>query len=95
MIGKIIYMKRLQQLLILVIILGATSCYGLEPLEDSSRVYGMEADLGERTNLYQSHPEVVQQLMAQLESDIARGRSTAGSDQASDVKRIVLWKSKK
>ncbi len=56
------------------------------------QLYDMEADPGEGTNLYQSHPEVVQHLMAQLESDIARGRSTAGADQANDVDNIQLWK---
>ncbi|WPJ96407.1 hypothetical protein SH580_01660 [Coraliomargarita algicola] len=56
------------------------------------QLYDMEADPGERTNLYQSHPEVVQQLMAQLESDIARGRSTEGAYQANDVNNIQLWK---
>lgn len=58
------------------------------------QLYDMEADPGERTNLYQSHPEVVQQLMEQLESDIARGRSTEGADQTNDVDKILLWKGK-
>lgn len=56
------------------------------------QLYDLETDPGERTNLYQSHPEVVQQLMAQLESDIARGRSTVGPELNNDVKVIKLWK---
>ena len=48
----------------------------------------MEADPGERHNLYESHPEVFQRLLAQLESDVKRGRSTEGPDQKNDVERI-------
>ncbi|MFC5050621.1 arylsulfatase [Rubritalea spongiae] len=57
------------------------------------QLYDMEADPGETTNLYQSHPEVVQQLLEQLKSDIARGRSTAGPELKNDVDKIILWKS--
>ena len=57
------------------------------------QLYDMQADPGETSNLYESRPEVVQQLLEQLESDVARGRSTAGQDQKNDAK-IELWKSK-
>ena len=55
------------------------------PIEE---LYDMEADPGERHNLYESHPEVFQRLLAQLESDVKRGRSTEGPDQKNDVERI-------
>ena len=58
------------------------------------QLYDMEADPGETKNLYPSHPEVVQKLMTQLESDIARGRSNAGPDVKNDVDDIQLWKGK-
>ena len=54
----------------------------------------MEADPGETSNLYTSEPDVVATLLAQLESDVARGRSTAGADQKNDVP-VKIWKDKK
>ena len=59
----------------------------------AGQLYDMQSDPGETTNLYDSQPEVVQQLLEQLESDVARGRSTAGQDQKNDAP-IKLWKSK-
>ena len=59
----------------------------------AAQLYDMQSDPGETTNLYQSRPEVVQQLLEQLESDVARGRSTAGQDVKNDV-QIELWKTK-
>ena len=56
-----------------------------------AQLYDMEADPGEITNMYESRPEVVQRLLEQLKSDVARGRSTAGQDQTNDAK-IKLWK---
>lgn len=44
-----------------------------------AQLYDMEADPGETTNLYASHPEVAQRLLAQLEADIFNGRSTEGA----------------
>ncbi|MDP4626187.1 MAG: arylsulfatase [Akkermansiaceae bacterium] len=65
-------------------------------IEDAPRgqLYDLEADPGEQNNLYQTNPEVVEQLMAQLKEDIANGRSTAGSKQENDipVDQIELWK---
>ena len=54
----------------------------------------MEADPGETSNLYTSEPDVVATLLAQLESDVARGRSTDGADQKNDVP-VKIWKDKK
>lgn len=58
-----------------------------------AQLYDLEKDSGETTNLYKSHPEVSQRLLKQLESDVARGRSTAGPDLKNDVDNINLWKS--
>ena len=62
--------------------------------ETAGQLYDMETDPGETTNLYTSEPEVVSTLLAQLESDVARGRSTAGADQKNDVP-VKIWKDKK
>ncbi|MCM2369580.1 sulfatase family protein [Aporhodopirellula aestuarii] len=50
-----------------------------------AQLYDMEADPGEQNNLYSSHPEVVDQLLAQLKSDVNRGRSTDGPERSNDV----------
>lgn len=57
------------------------------------QLYNMEDDIGETTNLYTEKPEVVSELLALLEADVARGRSTEGADSENDVEGIVLWKS--
>ncbi|VGO13147.1 Arylsulfatase [Pontiella desulfatans] len=61
-----------------------------EQMTDDSpaQLYDMEADPGEQNNLYKSHPEVAERLLAQLESDVTRGRSTAGPDQGNDIASI-------
>ena len=58
------------------------------------QLYDMEADPGERENLYEQKSEVVAKLMAQLKEDVANGRSTAGPKQENDlpVDQIKLWK---
>ena len=58
-----------------------------------AQLYDMEADPGETTNLYESHPEVATKLLAQFESDVERGRSTAGTPTKNDSDKIRLWKS--
>lgn len=60
-----------------------------------AQLYDMEADPGETTNLYASKPEIAAKLLAQLTSDIERGRSTEGSPAKNDIDKIDLWKSKK
>lgn len=52
------------------------------------QLYDLEADPGEKNNLYTAHPEVVERLFAQLESDVQRGRSTDGPKLSNDVKKI-------
>lgn len=60
-----------------------------------AQLYDMEQDPGETTNLYADRPEIVETLLAQLKSDVARGRSTEGMDTMNDIDDIVLWKSGK
>lgn len=58
-----------------------------------AQLYDLQSDPAEATNLYQQHPEVAERLLAQLKSDVNRGRSTEGADSPNDVSGIVLWKS--
>jgi arylsulfatase A len=58
-----------------------------------AQLYDLAADPGEKNNLYTSQPEVVQQMLSQLTSDVTSGRSTEGVSSKNDVKEIVLWKS--
>jgi arylsulfatase A-like enzyme len=67
----------------------------VKPGAPIAQLYDMENDIGETTNLYDSNPEVVAQLLKLMEADIERGRSTAGSDSQNDVAKIKLWKSGK
>ncbi|MBK1825545.1 sulfatase family protein [Haloferula rosea] len=60
-----------------------------------AQLYDLEADPGETKNLYESHPEVAERLLKQLESDVSRGRSTDGAAAKNDVAEIELWKSGK
>ena len=53
----------------------------------------METDIGEKQNLYLERPEIVERLLGLLRADVARGRSTEGSDSANDIEEILLWKS--
>jgi len=57
-----------------------------------AQLYDMEADPGERINLYAAHPEVAERLLKQLKSDVERGRSTTGPTAKNDTEDIVLWK---
>lgn len=49
------------------------------------QLYDIEADPAEKTNLFKMHPEVAKALLAQLQSDIDRGRSTEGPNLQNDV----------
>jgi len=59
-----------------------------------AQLYDMEADPGETRNLYESYPDVAAGLLEQLQSDVARGRSTGGAKAENDLKKINLWKTK-
>lgn len=65
----------------------------VEPGAPEAQLYDLTADPGEQNNLYEDRPEIVEKLMAHLESDVARGRSTDGEETENDVSGIELWKS--
>ena len=57
------------------------------------QLYDMSTDLGEKKNLYEEKPDMVASLLALLEKDIKRGRSTKGPKSKNDYNNIKLWKS--
>jgi arylsulfatase A-like enzyme len=59
----------------------------------AAQLFDLEADPGETTNLYASHPKVASRLLGLLENDVARGRSTAGPAARNDSSGVRLWKS--
>jgi arylsulfatase A-like enzyme len=60
---------------------------GLPPVQ----LYDMSKDIGEQTNEYNQHPEIVAQLTKLLEKYVADGRSTPGAPQTNDV-TVEIWK---
>jgi arylsulfatase A-like enzyme len=62
---------------------------GLPPVQ----LYDMAADLGEKANLQEKHPDVVERLTKLLEKFVADGRSTPGAPQKNDV-AVDVWKRK-
>ena len=58
-----------------------------------AQLYDMEEDPSEKNNLYLTHPEVAQRLLANLTADVQNGRSTDGPEAKNDVEDIILWKS--
>ena len=58
-----------------------------------AQLYDMEKDPGEKTNLYLERPEIANRLLANLTSDIERGRSTDGPTAKNDLSNIRIWKS--
>jgi arylsulfatase A-like enzyme len=59
----------------------------------AAQLYDMDIDPAETTNLYQSRPDVVKQLLNQLQADVFGGRSTPGTVSHNDIESINLWKS--
>jgi arylsulfatase A-like enzyme len=53
-------------------------CEGLPPVQ----LYDMSADVGERRNVQEQHPEVVAHLTALLTRYVREGRSTPGAPQS-------------
>ena len=49
------------------------------------QLYNMKQDPGEKNNVYQEHPEVVQELKQLLQKYIQDGRSTPGTVQKNDA----------
>lgn len=56
-----------------------------------AQLFDLEADLGERHNLYATHPEIVARLTAKLETLVTNGRSTPGEKATNDVP-VDIWK---
>jgi arylsulfatase A-like enzyme len=54
-----------------------------------AQLYDLAADPGETTNLVSTHPAEARALARLLETDVARGRSTAGPAQANDVPVVL------
>ena len=69
---------------------GAAAVKGLPPIQ----LYDMAKDVGERTNVYLEHPEVVAQLTKLLEKYVADGRTTPGAKQANDATIDITKRSK-
>lgn len=65
----------------------------LSPTDEEARklglpalqLYDMTADIGERVNVQEKHPDVVKRLTTLLEKCVAAGRSTPGIPQKNDV----------
>ncbi|MEP4079465.1 sulfatase family protein [Haloferula sp.] len=60
-----------------------------------AQLYDLEADPGERNNLYSKHPEVAEKLLAQLTDYVEAGATVEGKKSDNDVTEIKLWKSEK
>jgi arylsulfatase A-like enzyme len=57
------------------------------------QLFDLDADISEKTNVQDKHPEIVASLTMKLEDIVARGRSTPGERQANAVP-VDLWKKK-
>ena len=66
---------------------GSAEAKRLPPIQ----LYDMTKDVGERSNEYQAHPEIVARLTQLLKKYIADGRSTPGAPRKNDT-AIKLWK---
>jgi arylsulfatase A-like enzyme len=64
-------------------------CEGLPPIQ----LYDLDADIGEQRNVYDEHPEVVEELKALLTQYVVSGRSTPGKPQANvgGIEWPQLW----
>lgn len=60
-------------------------------VDTPAQLYDMNKDVGERTNVYTQHPEIVSHLTALLEKYVADGRSTSGRSLKNDV-TVDIWK---
>lgn len=60
-------------------------CEGLPPIQ----LYDLSVDIGEQDNVYDAHPEVVEELKALLTRYVEEGRSTPGARQ--ENVRGVSW----
>ena len=58
------------------------------------QLYDMRADVGERANVQDKHPDVVVRLTKLLEKYVADGRTTPGAPQKNS-REIDIWKAGK
>ena len=56
------------------------------------QLYDLEADPAETNNLFESQPEVVERLLAQLQQYVDQGRSNEGPKVPNDIANIKIWK---
>jgi hypothetical protein len=63
----------------------------LIPATRKIRLYDLNQDIGERRNLQEQHPEVVDRLVRILTEYAAEGHSTPGRPQANAVEANI-WK---
>ena len=64
--------------------------WGKGSVKEPGQLYDMSKDIGERTNEYSQHPEIVW-LTKLLQKYVAEGRSTPGPAQKNDVP-VDIWK---
>jgi arylsulfatase A len=64
-------------------------CEGLPPIQ----LYDLETDIGEKQNVHDKHPDVVEELKALLTQYVENGRSTPGAKQGNtgDIEWEQLW----
>jgi arylsulfatase A-like enzyme len=60
-----------------------------------AQLYDLSVDPGEQNNLYLSHPELAERMLAQLTEYVSSGASVEGKESANDIDNIVLWKGTK
>ncbi len=63
-----------------------------DKVETPGQLYDMSKDVGERSNEYAQHPEIVSKLTALLEKYVTDGRSTPGPTMKNDVTVDILKK---
>ena len=69
---------------------GRDKINGLPPVQ----LYDLEKDPGEKQNLHAAHPDIVKNMIASLQRDVDRGRSTPGKSQSNNGK-VDIWKGRK
>ncbi|WP_082379314.1 sulfatase family protein [Pseudalgibacter alginicilyticus] len=60
-----------------------------------AQLYNLEKDPSETTNLYETEPEIVKQLLKDLKTDIYSGATRNGTVLKNDIDNIILWKNEK
>lgn len=66
---------------------GEAEKLGLPPIQ----LYDLESDVGEKQNVQDKHPEVVERLTRLMEKYVAEGRSTPGAPQKNEGK-VNFWR---